>query len=247
MASGLGTPVGGTLAASLCGLAAPAFSVGVASPGDQSSLIGTAIALQIAAHQSAGLPLTGTAAGLPPGLAINPKTGAIAGTPSAGGASTVTVSVADQFGDTASTQFSWSVAATRVLHARLSGLAKHRPKLIFSVAALPGAKLRSLLVKLPKGLEPNRNPHAVRKGVSAKGAAGKRIGTKSTPALHALKIRLGRPSNTANLKVAFPALIANVELVKEARRHKVKSLPLTVEVTEAPKRSSSLSLTVEPH
>jgi hypothetical protein len=244
MTTGVGTPIGGALATSLCGLAA--LSVGVAAPGSQSSLVGTAVALQIAAHQSAALPLTYSAAGLPAGLAIDPKTGAITGTPTAAGASTVTVTVTDQFGDVASAQFSWSVAATRVLNARLTGLAKRRPKLIFSIAALPGAGLRSLLVQLPKGLEPNRSSRALAKSVKVKGVSGRRMGAKSSPGLHALKIRLERPVNSATVKAVFPALIADVELVKTARRHQLKALPLTVQVTEAPKRTSSLSLTLAP-
>ena len=148
--------------------------------GNQSSLIGTAVALPIAAHQSAGLPLTYTAAGLPPGLAIDPKTGAIAGTPTAGGASTVTASVADQFGDAASTQF--LVGRRHPRPPRPPQRPRQTPpEAGLLVAALPGAKLRSLLVELPKGLEPNRDPHAVKKGISTKGAGGKRIATKLDP------------------------------------------------------------------
>ena len=62
--------------------------------------------------------LTGTnwhwsATGLAPGLLLNPQTGDITGTPTASSAGTVSVTVTDQGGQTASAQFPFSVAPPR--------------------------------------------------------------------------------------------------------------------------------------
>ena len=52
----------------------------IASPGDQTSLEGASVALQIEASDPDGDPLVFSASGLPPGLSINSSTGLISGT-----------------------------------------------------------------------------------------------------------------------------------------------------------------------
>ena len=53
----------------------------LAAPGNQSTVINTAASLQLAATDPNGDTLTYSASGLPPGLAINPATGLISGSP----------------------------------------------------------------------------------------------------------------------------------------------------------------------
>jgi hypothetical protein len=86
-------------------------SVTVANPGSQTGTVGTAASLQIAASDSAGRALTYSTTGLPAGLSIDPGTGLIAGTPSAAGTSTVTVTAGDSTGASGSASFSWTVSA----------------------------------------------------------------------------------------------------------------------------------------
>lgn len=87
----------------------------ITSPGAQSGAVGTAIApLRITATDpDAGQVLTYSAAGLPPGLGLDPATGTISGTPTAPGTSSVTVTVADNGSPSrsASTTFGWTVTA----------------------------------------------------------------------------------------------------------------------------------------
>src|SRR5262249_36491670 len=66
-------------------------SVDVTNPGAQTGVVGRAVSLQVQAHDSAGLALTYSATGLPPGLSIAPSTGLITGTPTTAGAYTPTV------------------------------------------------------------------------------------------------------------------------------------------------------------
>ena len=91
---------------------APANTVTVTNPGNQTSATGTAIApLQISASDSAsGQTLTYGATGLPAGLSIGSSSGTITGTPTQAVLNaSVTVTATDTTGAKGSTTFSWTV------------------------------------------------------------------------------------------------------------------------------------------
>jgi len=81
----------------------------VTNPGNQTSTVGTAVSRQIQATDPQGDTLTYSATGLPAGLSINSSTGLISGTPTAAGASSVTVTARDPGNNTGSATFSWTV------------------------------------------------------------------------------------------------------------------------------------------
>ncbi|GGP50341.1 M4 family metallopeptidase [Streptomyces abikoensis] len=83
--------------------------VSVTSPGDQTSIVNTAVSLQIKASSSTSGALTYSATGLPAGLTINSSTGLISGTPTTTGSSNVTVTVKDAGGKTGTASFKWTV------------------------------------------------------------------------------------------------------------------------------------------
>ncbi|MGW2187503.1 M4 family metallopeptidase [Streptomyces sp. NPDC001667] len=86
--------------------------VTVTAPGDQTSIVNTAVQLQIKATSSTAGSLTYSASGLPAGLSVNASTGLISGTPTATGTSTVTVTVKDSAGKTGTATFKWTVNTT---------------------------------------------------------------------------------------------------------------------------------------
>jgi Putative Ig domain len=106
--TGLGTPNG--VAAFTAGSTGPG-PVSVANPGNQTTKVGTAVNLAMSA--SGGTPpYTWTASGLPAGLSINATSGAVTGTPTTAGTSSVTVTAKDSTGATGSTSFTWTVNST---------------------------------------------------------------------------------------------------------------------------------------
>ena len=111
MASGLGSPDGATLPATLCGGGGTTGNtVTVTNPGIQTSTVGTAVSLQIKGSDSAsGQTLTYSASGLPAGLSINSASGLISGTPTTAGSSSVTVTAKDTTGASGSASFTWTV------------------------------------------------------------------------------------------------------------------------------------------
>jgi subtilase family serine protease len=103
MATGLGTPNAAALGPALC-----AQILRLTNPGTQGSTAGTNLMLPIHAL-GGGQGLQFSATGLPAGLAMNPGTGTIAGTPHEIGISTVTVTVHDDVGESAKMTFRWAV------------------------------------------------------------------------------------------------------------------------------------------
>ncbi len=108
--TGLGTPNG---TAAFTGGSTGGNTVTVTNPGNQSTVVNTAVSLQIKASDSAsGQTLTYSATGLPAGLSINSSTGLISGTPTATGTSNATVTAKDSTGASGSTSFSWTVTGS---------------------------------------------------------------------------------------------------------------------------------------
>ena len=121
MASGLGTPNGAALPASLCSGGSTGNTVTVTNPGTQTTTVGSSVSLQISATDSGGLSLTYSETGLPAGLAIS-SSGLITGAPTTAASSSVTVTAKDSTGASGSASFTWTVnAKTSCTAAQLLG------------------------------------------------------------------------------------------------------------------------------
>ena len=81
----------------------------VAAPGNQSSVSGTSVSLQLSGSDADGDTLTWSATGLPQGLVIGAGNGRITGTVSVAGNSNVVVTATDPSGATGSRSFVWAV------------------------------------------------------------------------------------------------------------------------------------------
>ncbi|KOX27956.1 peptidase S8/S53 subtilisin kexin sedolisin [Saccharothrix sp. NRRL B-16348] len=82
----------------------------VTNPGNQSTVVGTAVSLQLSASGGTA-PYAFTATGLPAGLSIS-SSGLISGTPTTTGTSSVTVTATDSASREGTATFSWSITST---------------------------------------------------------------------------------------------------------------------------------------
>ncbi|MDX6354690.1 MAG: hypothetical protein QOF98_1593, partial [Streptomyces sp.] len=109
--TGLGTPNG--TAAFTSGSTGGGNTITVTSPGNQSTVVGTAVSLQVHATDSAtGQTLTYSAAGLPTGLSISSTTGLITGTPTTAGTYSVSVTAKDTTNASGSSAFTWTITTS---------------------------------------------------------------------------------------------------------------------------------------
>ncbi|WP_374561917.1 PA14 domain-containing protein [Ideonella sp.] len=89
----------------------PNVTPALASPGNQSSSLGASVDLALSASDPNGDVLHYSAAGLPPGLAIDTDTGRITGSPTATGSFDVTLAVSDGYNN-ASVHVVWDVSGS---------------------------------------------------------------------------------------------------------------------------------------
>ncbi|MFF0547574.1 M4 family metallopeptidase [Streptomyces sp. NPDC004311] len=87
--------------------------VSVTNPGNQNTVTGSAVSLQVQATSTNPGALTYSATGLPAGLSINSSTGLITGTANTAGTSNVTVTVRDAQNQTGTASFTWTVGTSQ--------------------------------------------------------------------------------------------------------------------------------------
>lgn len=136
------------------------------NPGNQTTAAGTVVTLSTSVSGGTG-PMTWSvtkpgpwgATGLPPGLSIDAVTGAITGTPTtAGPASSVTVTVTDSYGKSASTTFTWTVTAKPSITAPTTGTRNNTVGDVISLQATATGGIGSYTwaaLDLPAGLTIN--------------------------------------------------------------------------------------------
>jgi hypothetical protein len=243
MTTGIGTPIGPSLAASLCALASPVYTVAIASPGRRTNAVKRHLKLQIAGSDSGGAALSYSASGLPAGLSIDPA-GLVSGTPTKVGASTVTVTARDAFTNGGSVQFKWVISSgLTASHAKLSGASKRKPSLSFALSTEQGTPgIGAVSVSLPHGLTLARAPRILKKGVAVTGVHGKRVAVKLKARHGSLRITLSHHQAKAKFRLTTPALGATASLASKIKRHKVKVLPIPVIATDSTHHSTRLIL-----
>jgi len=148
------------------------------TPGAQVSDVGTAAGLTFTAGGGAA-PLTWNATSLPAGLAIDPASGAIGGTPATAGSATVTVTVTDAYGQKASTAFGWTV----------------NPALGYAGFSPPPATSGTAITPVTLAASSGTKPYAwsasgLPPGLTLGGSSGVIAGTPSTKGVYAVSVKV---------------------------------------------------------
>ncbi len=223
MASGLGSPRAGPLAAALC-----AGALRVINPGTQISTRGQAVSLAVLTTAARGAKLQFYATQLPPGLSISKSTGRVSGRPRRTGTWLVGIAAVDGNGSLRAAFFGWRiVAAPQVSHLALSGVAGRRPRLSFTVAAGRGAPaLKTIVIRASGGLSfaPGR--------VTVTQPNGRRIAVSARPAGGRLRVVLALAAVRIRVTVAYGAIRSTAALASAVRRHRPPAVTVTVFTTD---------------
>jgi subtilase family serine protease len=229
MTTGLGSPIAPTLAASLCAVASPVYTVTVTPPAGATGTVGRKLSLQATGADSGNQSLVYSASGLPAGLTINPTNGLISGTPTKAGTATVTVAASDQFTNSGSTAFTLNVTRPKlkVKHAKLAGVAKGRPKLsLLLSAAGKSTRFSAVTLQLPKGLVLAKRPRTLFHGVHVAAVHGTRYKVKAKKGN--LKLSFPGRQKKIFLAVQGPAVHAKNSFAKKVREGKVKRVKVKI-------------------
>jgi subtilase family serine protease len=238
MTTGLGVPNGAALAAGLCGLRAPVYTVSVQTPRGRAAVAHSHFTLRLRGTDSGRQRLRYSARGLPPGLRISPR-GVISGVPHRPGRSTVTVTAVDHATNRTTVRFRLSVLtpAAQLSRVSLSGVARRRPTLSLTVErGRLGPDLRSLTIRLPRGLT-----------VGAHGGGVHISAGRTRVRFHFRRIRDGltitfrRPQGEVHVTLGRPSLFASRGLASTARAQRGAKVTVRVSATDRRRRSTRRS------
>jgi hypothetical protein len=245
MASGLGSPKGTALAATICGTVGDSVSFS-GTPATQSSTAGrTVTPVTLSATSKTGAnPITYSASGLPSGLSINSSTGQISGTPDAPGTYTVTVQAEDKDGMVSTTSFTWVVrgnphASSGRVH--VSGRTGSLTLTLRSGKYSPGLKTVRLIA--PKGARFSGRSSTLRRSVRAVAPSGAQQAISRHVSGRRLTVTFSTTTSASRLKLSGAELTLTKSLAR-GLAHRTKRFKLTLVMTDASGTQTRVRLTL---
>lgn len=248
MATGLGTPIANALGNALCAARAPVYKVAFAGARARTSTVHKRVSLKLHATDSGNVALSFSATGLPAGLRINAKTGAITGVPSRVQKTAVTVTAVDGDANSGSVRFRWTIKPkigkptdTKVA---VRGLAKRRPRFSFHVAAGRHAPaLKAITVALPAGLSIAHKAKTLARGVTVR-APKHKAKVKLSAHKRTLTITLRRTARSLSVVLTRPALTIAKREARKIKRHKVRRLTFRIGERDAKHTRTTRAVTL---
>lgn len=233
MATGLGSMQAPALAASLCSMRSPVYSVSVRSPGAQKDGTALPVSLRVAATDSgSGTTLTYKASGLPAGLSMS-SSGLITGTPTTVGTGTVTVTATDQFTNNGSIRFPWKVVRPKSPTAKQTLSATGNGNVRWGMRLTAGAyapRVASVKVSIPRSLSFTHRAKSLKQGITVK-AGSARVAYRASGGGGSVTLTFSKPKPSLTISIAMPAITESKGLEQTLRRGKTKKhKPVTVTV-----------------
>lgn len=221
MASGLGTPKAGALAAALC-----ADSLRVNSPGTQTSTVGQPVSLRITTTAVPGSHLKFYASQLPPGLSISQSSGLVTGRPKRTGTWDAGIAALGQDLSLRAAYFRWDVVGPpKVSGLTISGVAAGHPRLGFTVTAGHGAPLlKAIAIRLSSGLS---FAHLAGR-ILVTGAYGRRVTFVPRVAGGRLQLVLRATAAQVRISIRPGAISATRSLAADVQLHRSPAVAVTV-------------------
>jgi subtilase family serine protease len=132
----------------------------------------------------------------------------------------------------------------RILHARLAGVAKDRPRLTLYVVAREGARLETVAVAVPPALLVAERRRALAAGISVRAESGARIKFRAGSTPGTIRIRLGAPQSRVKLTIGFPTMTTSPKLAAHIRSGRTHELGLVVSTRESGAKGARFPLTL---
>jgi hypothetical protein len=128
-------------------------------------------------------------------------------------------------------------------HASLSGLAKRKARLSFTVNAGSNAPaIKTISVSLPRGLAFARKTKQLTNGITLRGANGKRLKFTVKRSHGTLQITLKSPASTVRVTIGGSAITVSAKLAKAVAHKRTKRLSVVLRVTDAGHKTTRLTI-----
>jgi hypothetical protein len=128
-------------------------------------------------------------------------------------------------------------------HASLTGVAKRKVKLSFTITAARNASaVKTIAVGLPKGMSFSSRAKHLTKGVSVTGRRGKRLKFTASVRHGVLTITLKAGATSVQIRIVNPAIAASGSLASKVKRRRLHALAVVVRATDASRTSTRFVL-----
>jgi hypothetical protein len=125
-------------------------------------------------------------------------------------------------------------------HVSIKGVGKRKPKLSFTISAGKSAPpVKSIAVKLPKGLRFSGSKHSLAHGTNVRGSKPLKFTAKVKRGV--LTITLKRPGSKARVTISPPALATTASLAAKVRLHKAGKVSFAFTVTDGAHTKTKLT------